>query len=497
MGSPRGCASPADVTRRCALALALVLSCCAPAPARADASAPTFAQLAAEATTTLRARFAVPEGGWWLCLGAACGATDQDWGADSLTGVLALRWRTDHDPSLLAFARALERNAPRYAACRGARCTGWSDVPMWDAVAALQLHAMTGDAAALATARAAYASVAGSDAYARGACPALDYQLPFGHGGGLKTLETDANRVLAGVLLAERTGDRAYLLDARRRYATIRHWFFDRTVGLYTVYLFDDGQRCRALPHRFFASVNGVMIEAGRELARATGDLRYAREARATARAIDRLDDARGIFADVQAENDVVEPLVRALDGLAREGDPWARAWLLRNAAAAAQARTADGLPDRFFDGPPPPAAVTAWQANGALALAVVAGALAPGARVASDDAWAHAQLRPVALQQLPATLRFTGSAIALVGTLGERCCEAGRAAVAIDGRPTTDATGIWQNKSSAGRALPRTILFAWRWPHRGAHVLRFTAGPPNPKEGGGFLDVTEALVVP
>jgi hypothetical protein len=485
------------VRRRFALALALALSCCAPVLARADAGAPTFAQLAAEATTALRARFAVPTGGWWLCLGAACGATDQDWGADSLTGVLTLRWRTDHDPSLLAFARALERSAPRYAVCRGARCAGWSDVPLWDAVAALQLHAMTGDRSALATAQAAYASVAGSDVYARGACPALDYQRPFGQGGGLKTLETDANRVLAGVLLAERTGRGAYLLDARRRYATIRQWFFDRAVGLYTVYLFDDGRRCRALPHRFFASVNGVMIEAGRELARATGDPRYAREARATAHAIDRLDDARGIFADLQAENDVVEPLVRALDGLAREGDRWARAWLLRNAAAAAQARTADGVPGRFFDGPAPPGAVTAWQANGALALAIVAGTLAPGARVARDDAWAHAELRPVALRQLPATLRFTGSGIALVGTLGERCCEAGRAAVAIDGRPTTDATGIWQNKSSAGRALPRTILFAWRWPRRGAHVLRFVAGRPNPKEGGGFLDVTKALVIP
>ncbi|MGD1068438.1 MAG: hypothetical protein ABR975_16640, partial [Vulcanimicrobiaceae bacterium] len=90
-----------------------------------------------------------------------------------------------------------------------------------------------------------------------------------------------------------------------------------------------------------------------------------------------------------------------------------------------------------------------------------------------------------------------TGSGIALLGTIGARCCEAGRARVIIDGRETTDRTGIWQNKSSAGRPLPEGVLFAWRWPRRGRHVLRFVAGTPNAKEGGPFLRLTEALIAP
>ena len=87
-----------------------------------------------------------------------------------------------------------------------------------------------------------------------------------------------------------------------------------------------------------------------------------------------------------------------------------------------------------------------------------------------------------------PASLTFTGSAIALVGTLGEKCCEAGHARVFVDGRETFDGTGIWQNKSSSGRSLRNTVLFAWRWSKRGAHTISFQPGEPNGKEGGSFL---------
>ena len=457
----------------------------------------TLGALGEGAMTTLRARLLVDQGRWSLCARTACGTADSDWGADSLTGVLTLRWRATHAPVLVPFARALEHAAPRYPVCRGPGCPGWSDVPLWDAVAALQLYEVTGDTVALDLARAAYASVAQSGRYAHGACPEIDYQRPFAEGGGLKTLETDANRVLAGALLAQATGSAADLADALRHYAAIRRWFFDRTTGLYTVYVFDDGRHCRALPHRFFASVNGIMIDAGRVLAHLTGQRAYGHDARATAHALELLEDARGIFTDLQAENDVVEPLVRAMDGLARAGDAHARAWLIRNARAAAQARGNDGEYGRFFDGPPPPGAVTAWQTNGGLALAVAAAALAPAASVGGDATWARASGRVLSLDHVPATLTFTGSGIALLGTLGEQCCEAGRAALTIDGRPTVDATGIWQNKSSASRALPRTILFAWRWPRRGKHVLTFVADAPNAKEGGTFLHVTEALIAP
>ena len=66
-----------------------------------------------------------------------------------------------------------------------------------------------------------------------------------------------------------------------------------------------------------------------------------------------------------------------------------------------------------------------------------------------------------------------------------------------VDGRETVDRTGIWQNKSSAGRPLPDSILFAWRWPSSGAHELRFEADAPNAKEGGPFLDVRATVVAP
>jgi hypothetical protein len=120
----------------------------------------------------------------------------------------------------------------------------------------------------------------------------------------------------------------------------------------------------------------------------------------------------------------------------------------------------------------------------------MAAAGLDPDGPAEPDDPWPNAETRTVALSGLPRTLRFTGSAIALTGTLGERCCEPGRARIVIDGRETFDRTGIWQNKSSAGRALPDTVLFAWRWRDAGPHELRFEPDAPNAKEGGPFLDV-------
>jgi hypothetical protein len=403
------------------------------------------------------------------------------------------------DGALLPIFRALEATEPRYGPCRIPSCTNWSDVPMWDAVAALRTYDVTHDDAALRNAEAAYAAVAESDVYARGACPEIDYQRPHAESGGLKTLETDANATLAAVLLAERTQRADYLDQARRRYDAIRRWFLDPELALYTVYVFDDGQSCKPLPHRFFASVNGVMIEAGLALARATHDDRYARDADATAHAIRALDDDRGIFTDLQAENDVVEPLVLAMLQLARGGDAFAREWILRNAAAAVHARRAgDGVYGRFFDGPPPAAIVTAWQSNGGLALEIAAGALAPDERAEPGDSWRDASTSVVTHgDALPQSFRFTGSGVALLGTLGERCCELGRARVLIDGREPADRTGIWQNKSSAGRPLPGSVLFAWRWATSGPHEIRLEPDAANAKEGGPFVHLDVATIAP
>jgi hypothetical protein len=460
----------------------------------------TLRELADDATGTLTASFYAGHGRWRACLDPSCGAGNTDWGTDSLTGALYLRRLLAKDDSVLATLRDLEATEPHYEPCSGRRCRSWSDVPMWDAIAALRTYDATHDALALRNAEAAYAAVAGSDVYARGACPEIDYQRPRAEGGGLKTLETDANLVLAGALLARHAPRKDYLALAIRRYDAVRTWFLDQKVALYTVYVFDDGRRCKPLPHRFFASVNGRMIEAGLELARLTGAERYADEARATAHAVRALDDDRGIFTDLQAENDVVEPLVTAMAQLARDGDIFARDWIVRNAAAAAHCRrAADGAYGRFFDGPPPSVntTVTAWQSNGGLALAIAAGALAPDARAETVDPWAAAPTQPVELARLPSTFAFTGSAIALRGTLGERCCEAGRARVFIDGRELINNTGIWQNKSSSGLSLPGTVLFAWRWPVSEHHTLRFEADTPNAKEGGAFLHVREVTIAP
>ncbi len=465
-----------------------------------DSSAPaTFRQLADDATTTLTTRFYAGDGRWRSCLDPSCGAGNIDWASDSLTGVLYERRLLGAGDALLPIFRALEATEPQYGPCRAPQCDNWSDVPMWDAVAALRTYDITHDDAALRNAQAAYAAVAESDVYARGACPEIDYQRPHAESGGLKTLETDANATLAAVLLAERTQRVDYLDQAQRRYDAIRRWFLDPQLGLYTVYVFDDGRSCKPLPHRFFASVNGVMIEAALELARATHVERYGREARSTAHAIRALDDERGIFTDFQAENDVVEPLVLAMLQLARGGDAFARDWILHNAATAAHARRdADGAYGRFFDGPPPAAIVTAWQSNGGLALEIAAGALAPDERAEPSAPWREAPTTTIAHgAALPQTFRFTGSGFALLGTLGERCCELGRARLLIDGREPVDRTGIWQNKSSAGRALPGTLLFAWRWPTSGPHEIRLEPDLANAKEGGPFVDLRAAIVTP
>lgn len=485
---------PAWARRLPALALgaALALTQLAAADSRA-----TLRQLGDDATHTLATAFYAGGGHWRMCLGTNCGTSNVDWAADSLTGALFLRQRAAHDESFLTIFRALEATEPHYRPCHAPQCTGWSDVPMWDAVAALRTYDVTHDAVALRNAQDAYDAVAQSDVYARGACPSIDYQRPHAESGGLKTLETDANAILAGVLLAERTHRPDALAAAQRRYEAVRAFFLDPQLPLYSVYVFDDGRTCTQLPHRFFASVNGLMIEAGVELARATHRDHYAREARATAHALRALDDDRGIFTDLQAENDVVEPLVVAMFALASDGDRFARDWIVRNAAAAVHARRGDGAYGRFFDGPPPPGVVTAWQSNGGLALAIAAAILAPETRVEPDDPWPSAQRSRVALATVPSTFRFTGSAIALFGTLGEHCCESGHARLEIDGRETVSRVGVWQNKSSAGQPIPDTVLFAWRWPASGTHELRFLPGDVNAKEGGTFLDIRDAAVVP
>ncbi len=174
-----------------------------------------------------------------------------------------------------------------------------------------------------------------ADGFGSGACPDIDYQWPHGQGGYLKTLETATNYIKAALLLHQITGSASYLAKAQAQYEQVRRYFLIGSVPLYTVYVFDNGTTCRALPGRYFASVNGNMIWAGAALAASTGDRGYLREAIATAQAVrSRLSDAAGVYADLQADNDVVEPLIEAMYTLATS-----RASGVRRAAGSCRPR--------------------------------------------------------------------------------------------------------------------------------------------------------------
>ena len=465
-----------------------------------DGRGVTFGASAQRAETTLLRTYYAGGGMWRTCNEPTCTTANRDWGVDSLTYALALRFHASRDRTLLAPLSELVRTAPSYPApcAGGSTCTSWSDTPEWDAIALLDEYAAVHDPAALAKAKAAFAFVEHSGVYALGACPRIDFQQPGGGSNRLKTLETDSNLIKAALLLYRATGLPEYLAAARTHYPAVRAYFLDPDVPLYSVYVFDDGTRCTQLPHRFFASVNGNMIWNGVELFRDTGVHAYLDQAIATAKAVDRdLADGRGIFADLQAENDIVEPLVEGMSALVAERQAFARAWILRNAAAALSARTPDGSFGRFFDGPPPGTTVTAWQTNGGLAVEIAAASLAADSVVERTRQWVGARLVLHEVASVPTSLMFRGSGIALLGTLGEHCCESGHARLLIDGRETFDATGIWQNKSSSDLSIENTVLFAWRWRSLGLHTLTFEPGAPNGKEGDSFLHLRAYELLP
>jgi hypothetical protein len=187
------------------------------------------------------------------------------------------------------------------------------------------------------------------------------------------------------------------------------------------------------------------------------------------------LSDGRGVFADLQGENDVVEPLVEAMYDLAADENlTFAREWILRNAGAALSGRAPDGTFARFFDGPWQ-SATSVWESNGGLALQIAAAALAPEATPAEVHAWKNGHFVGDPVTTLPATIQFDGSGIALIGTISEEC-QRDHLRVFIDGVETFDQTGMWQNAN-----MPKgdSVLFAWRWPESGAHTIRIEPGDP------------------
>jgi len=464
----------------------------------------TYADYAKQAISHMLQDF-YAHGYWKRCM-SGCRALNIDWGADSLTYTLFLRWKINHhDPGVVPYLQTLATTAPTSPPCKTIQnCLPWSDQPLWDSVAMGLEYQATGqkNPGILAKEQADFNVVDGANSfiYLFGACPAIHYQQP----GGvlkLKTLESDSNYIKAALLLYDNTGNKSYLTKARAEYTAVRQYFLDPHLPLYTVYMFDNGTQCSQLQGRFFASVNGNMIIDGLKLAQDTGDARYRSDAIATAQAVaEHLSDANGVFADLQAENDIVEPLVEAMYNIAtEENQPFARTWILAAASASATSLKPDGAYSRFFDGPPQVGTSSIWQTNGGYALAVAAAGIDPTGAPTTTTAWANARRyhSSITTGKLPASITFTGTGIALVGTLGEHCCEAGHARVYVDGMETVDTTGIWQNKSSSAIGIPNTVLFAWRWPTAGMHTIKIKPGIYNPKEGNSFIDITYYLVTP
>jgi hypothetical protein len=434
----------------------------------------TFQQAGFRAVHDLLRDYYAGNGSWRECNRSDCATANGDWGADSATYALYLRWSDTHNPEFAARMAELLNNAPQYGPpCNAARCASWSDTPAWDAVAAMREYDVLRNPHAIADAKAALAYAQGSPALLRGACPSIPYQHPPQDGKAVKTLETTANAIKADLLVYEATHDAAYLKAAQAGYDAARRYFLDAQLPLYTVHLIDDGTNCTQVRGRFFASVNGDMIWNGIVLMRLTGLQHYGEEAVATARAVDdHLSDDRGVFANVQGDNDVSEPLVEAMLRLAKaEHFPFAQAWIVRNAAAALSARGSDGSFSRFFDGPPQSSS-SIWETNGGFALEIAAAELEPASSVDAASGWNAGDVS-VSVKSLPASIVVDGSGVALVGTMTP-LCEHGHVRVLVDGVRTTDRTGLWQNP-----AMPRgpSVLFAWQWSEPGHHVVTLEPG--------------------
>ena len=480
--------------RLCGFVFAAVLFCQAGAVSASGSS--SFRVAGNDAVATLLSDYYAGGGYWRVCNQPSCRRTDSDWGADSATDALYLRWSITHDPKLTTIAADLLASSPRYPApCNGRSCPWWSDTPAWDAVTAMrEAEMLKGNADAVSRASAALRYVVESKAFTGGACPQIPYQRPqpAPPEQRIKTLETDATLIKAAILLYKTTLQRRYLDLATSRYTLDRRYFLDPTVPLYTVHVVDANGTCVQEAHRFFASVNGEMIWNGLALFRITTDPRYYEEAIATAKAVDAsLSDQRGIFVDLQGENDVVEPLVEAMYELAsRDQEQFARSWIIRNAEAALSSRGLDGSFSRFFDGPPQ-TTTSIWESNGGLALQIAAAALDPDG-IATWQGWDGREIPGATLTELPATISFDGSGIALVGSIAQ-ACETAHLRVFVDGVATFDRTGLWQNHD-----MPTSegVRFAWRWPASGHHEIRIEPSSPVVGAAGSTLIHLSSIVL-
>ena len=425
------------------------------------------------------------DGNWKLCLAADCPSAASGLGADSLTYDSYFGWKPQHDSSFLPMLEKIGQAIPPLGTpCVDASCRTPSDAPMWDAVALLRAYDGNESASpGMEKAKAALDAFDRSSAYFGGACPAIAYREPFGGKSKIKALASESAYAKAALLVYHFGGpnSKAFLDRAERRYLDARKYFFDPQAGLYTAYVVDDGKHCTQVPRRFLAGVNGNMIYTAYLLGTNRGQ-NYRDQAIGVAKtAATKLSDARGVLANLEDEDDTADPLVEAMYVLAFYWQQdFAHDWVLRNANAAEAARTASGGMGRFFDGPPPDDGVTAWQTSGGFAVSLAAKTLQLGDVPPVDPGWKNAKFVPFTVQ-LPQAIQFTGSAIALRGTLGDPCCPAG-ARVFVDGVETFNSTGIRQAYSPAGK-IPNAVLFAWQWPVPGKHEIRLYPNSPADAE--------------
>ena len=158
------------------------------------------------------------------------------------------------------------------------------------------------------------------------------------------------------------------------------------------------------------------------------------------------------------------------------------------------------------------PSASNGLETAGGFALAFAAGALAPNLGPSGTNPWsgltmvAHDVNLNMNSTAWPATISFSGRAIALIGTVGEFSGNGGsgsvdgHAYVLIDGVPMQDQTGIWQAKNLLGYTYSNNLLFAWQWQVSGNHTITIQPGTTpnwvNLKEGHAFIH-TVAISAP
>src|SRR5215472_5269221 len=177
--------------------VALVVACSSgssPGSAAADAGAPmNFRQASDAALQTMQTLF-YNQGNWNMCVPTACSRLlpmdDFDWGADSMTAALYLRWTFEQDASVVTMMNALDANGSKsYGTCVDTSCVMWSDVPLWDSIAGAHEYLVTGSPGSIARAKNAFDFVDTANQFGLGACPEINYQRPGGDL-NLKTLET-------------------------------------------------------------------------------------------------------------------------------------------------------------------------------------------------------------------------------------------------------------------------------------------------------------------